>query len=234
MSLHTKPFLVKAILRQFQSNKPTSILELPSQIYALPPRRDIVWSCMIWQRDLQRQGTASTKGRGEVKGSGAKMRPQKKTGRARAGNKRVGHWRGGGVIHGPTPRMHATRLPLKVRELGLKVLMSDKLQNDELRFVDSFTELDQKYLLEALCMHYAPLQKEAVFTALQNPGNYASTLLVTGNDSQSANLLIKNNNIPNVRIISTSNINILDMLNHHYIVMDNLAREQLTKRLLRQ
>lgn len=229
MSIHAKPFLVKSILRDFTTNTPKRILELPSQVYALPPRRDIVWSCMVWQRDLQRQGTASTKGRGEVKGSGKKMRPQKKTGKARAGNKRVGHWRTGGVIHGPKPRSHATRLNLKVRELGLKVLISDKLKNGELRFVESI-EHDKSQLLQSLSAHYAPLKKEAVFTALKNPGCYASTLLLTGNDfKDDADV-----NLPNIKILPISKINILDMMDHHYMVMDNAAREILTKRLLRE
>eukprot|EP00835_Amoeboradix_gromovi_P002726 NODE_160_length_16633_cov_0.230132.p8 type:complete len:234 gc:universal NODE_160_length_16633_cov_0.230132:5011-5712(+) len=233
MSLHTKPFLLKAVLRDFVSNAPKKILELPSQIYGLPARRDILWSCMVWQRDLQRQGTSSTKGRGEVKGSTRKMRPQKKTGKARAGNKRAPHWRTGGIVHGPKPRIHATRLPLKVRELGLKVLMSQKLKNDELVFVDEFSKLNASKLTESLSLHYPPLHKDAVFSALKTEGNYASTLFLTGVESGKAAELQKIN-IPNVKVLHTSSVNILDMLDHHYLVMDSLARELLTKRLLRE
>eukprot|EP00834_Sanchytrium_tribonematis_P007149 NODE_607_length_5446_cov_0.832055.p4 type:complete len:248 gc:universal NODE_607_length_5446_cov_0.832055:1288-2031(+) len=236
-SIHLKPGTMKAVLRKFADNSPLSLIDVPTKIFCLPPRRDVVWSCLEWQRSLMRQGTASVKGRGEVKGSGRKMRPQKKSGRARAGNKRVPHWKGGSVAFGPKPRSYAQRLPLKIRELGLKVLLSDKLNNDELRFIDGF---EPKLVGNVLRQHYTPITKDAALGALKNNGNYASALLITGEDSEislhpelpsNGKLARICNTLRNVKSLHVKNINIADVLDHHYIIMDTLAREKLEHRL---
>ena len=221
-------------MRDFKTNLPTSVVGLPSKVYGLPLRRDIVWSCMIWQRNLERQGTHSTKGRGEVKGSSRKMRPQKKTGRARAGSKRVGHWRGGGVIHGPKPRLHATRLNLKVRELGLKVVLSEKLRQNELKFVDSYTPLNQSELVQHIQLHYPPTTKQAVLTAFGEKYSNCSKILFLSGDNEDFISSITQLNMPGIKAYKPNAINFLDMLQFHTILFDSSAKDMLTKRLLRE
>jgi large subunit ribosomal protein L4 len=86
-----------------------------------------------------RLGTASTKTRAEVKGSGAKPWKQKGTGRARAGHKRSPLWVHGGVIFGPRPRDYSYRLPRKVKRLAMRSILSQKNQEDRLMVVEDFT-----------------------------------------------------------------------------------------------
>ena len=80
------------------------LVELDPFVFAHPIRRDILHLCVVHYLDGQRQGTASTKTRGEVRGSGAKIRPQKGSGRARLGDGQSPMLRGGGVVFGPKPR----------------------------------------------------------------------------------------------------------------------------------
>ncbi|QDU85792.1 50S ribosomal protein L4 [Planctomycetes bacterium Pla163] len=84
----------------------------------------------------QRQGTASTKGRSEVKGSNAKPYKQKHTGRARAGDKKSPIWRGGGTVFGPRPRDYSYHMPVKARRVALRSALAGKLTDDEVVVAD--------------------------------------------------------------------------------------------------
>ena len=86
-----------------------------------------------------RQGTASVKTRGEVKGSGHKPWRQKGTGRARAGHRRSPVWVGGGTVFGPEPRDYSYRLPKKMKRLAMKSILSLKTKEDRLKVVEDFT-----------------------------------------------------------------------------------------------
>lgn len=86
-----------------------------------------------------RQGTASVKTRGEVKGSGHKPWRQKGTGRARAGHRRSPIWVGGGTVFGPEPRDYSYRLPKKMKRLAMKSILSLKTKEDRLKVVEDFT-----------------------------------------------------------------------------------------------
>lgn len=94
-------------------------------------------SAVVYYLDSQRSGTASTKTRGEVNFSGAKIRPQKGTGNARMGTRGNPLMRKGGVIHGPKPRDFATDLPRRVRELALRSALSARWQEGKLHVVPS-------------------------------------------------------------------------------------------------
>lgn len=86
-----------------------------------------------------RVGTASTKQRGEVRGSKAKPWRQKGTGRARAGHKRSPLWVGGGTVFGPRPRDYSYRLPRKVKRLAIKSVLTRKAREDRLKVVENFS-----------------------------------------------------------------------------------------------
>src|SRR6201993_254896 len=83
-----------------------------------------------------RQGTRSTKTRGEVSGGGRKPWRQKGTGRARQGSTRAPHWMGGGVAHGPKPRSYEVRVNKKMRRLALRSALSDAAKSGKLAVVD--------------------------------------------------------------------------------------------------
>ena len=87
----------------------------------------------------KRVGCASTKGRSEVSGSGAKPWSQKGTGRARAGHKRSPIWVGGGIVFGPKPRSYSYKMPRKMKRLAMRSILSLKNKNERMKVVEDFT-----------------------------------------------------------------------------------------------
>ncbi len=87
----------------------------------------------------KRVGCASTKGRSEVRGSGAKPWSQKGTGRARAGHKRSPIWVGGGIVFGPRPRSYNFKMPRKMKRLAMRSILSLKNKNERMKIVEDFT-----------------------------------------------------------------------------------------------
>lgn len=116
----------------------TQVAALDPEVFAAPIRRDILQLCLIHHLDGKRQGSANTKTRGEVRGSGRKIRPQKGTGRARLGDGQSPMLKGGGVAFGPKPRDFSTELPRKVRAMGMRVALSSRVREESLMVVDSF------------------------------------------------------------------------------------------------
>ena len=108
------------------------VVELDPTVFNHPIRRDIIHLCVVHYRDSLRQGSANTKTRSEVRGSGRKIRPQKGSGRARLGDGQSPMLRGGGIAFGPKPRDFSTKLPRKVIEMGMRVALSAKLKEQRL------------------------------------------------------------------------------------------------------
>lgn len=127
--------------------------DLHPEVFAAPPRIDIIHQNVKWQRNYRFVSFAHTKERFEVRGGGRKPWPQKGLGRARHGSIRSPLWRGGGTIHGPrSPTTHFYMLPFYTRVLGLTSALSTKLAQDDLHVVDHLdlpTE-DPKYLQELI------------------------------------------------------------------------------------
>ena len=97
---------------------------------------------MVAQLAAARQGTASTKSRGEVRGGGRKPYRQKGTGRARQGSIRSPQFAGGGVAHGPTPRSYDQRTPKKMKAAALRGALSDRARDGRIHVVSSLVEGD--------------------------------------------------------------------------------------------
>src|SRR5512132_1690730 len=95
-------------------------VELPAMIFEAPINVDLMHQAYVRQLANARLGTHDTKTRSEVSGGGKKPWRQKGTGRARQGSTRAPHWKGGGVVFGPTPRSYEQRMPKKMRRLALK------------------------------------------------------------------------------------------------------------------
>jgi len=119
-------------------NKKVGDIELPATIFQQPLRVDILSRVVEWQLSKRRSGNHKTKEIGDISGTTKKMYRQKGTGGARHGSKRGPQFRGGAVIFGPVVRSHAYSLPKKVRQLGLKSVLSSKLQSGDIIVVDSF------------------------------------------------------------------------------------------------
>jgi large subunit ribosomal protein L4 len=104
---------------------------LPEELISKPLNKDIIYYYVNAHMANRRQGTASSKTRGEVSGSGKKPWRQKGTGRARVGSSRTPLWRHGGVVFGPSPRDYSQRLPKKVKKNALREVLKDKMQEDK-------------------------------------------------------------------------------------------------------
>lgn len=111
-------------------------LELRGDIFGIPVQEHVLHQAVVRHLANQRSGTASTKTRGEVQGSGRKPWRQKGTGRARAGSIRSPLWRKGGIVFGPKPRSYKQTLPRKMRRLAVKSALSSRVQDGDLIVIE--------------------------------------------------------------------------------------------------
>jgi len=170
---------------------------------------------VIMQLANRRAGTASTKGRSEVRGGGAKPYRQKGTGRARAGTRSSPLWRGGGVVFGPRPRNYTYKVPKKVRRQALKMALTSKLQDNALIVVD---KLD----LETV--------KTKPFVEVMGALRAKAALIVT--DQKLENLELSSRNVPNVKVVRSEGLNVYDILKFQHLILLEPSVKQLEGRLL--
>ena len=168
----------------------------------------------------QRTGTAKTKNRAEVSGTGKKPWRQKGTGRARTGSLRTNIFRGGGVTHGPRPRDFSKKVNAKTRQLALRKALSERMKNGEVILVDSL-KLDD-YDTGKLDNQILGLAPEA-----------KSVLLVHDlTDNQEVkHLCYSARNIPLVDVIEAGTLNTYDVLKYDALVLSTGALELVTQRL---
>ena len=114
-------------------------VELPEDIFGVQVNIPLIHQVVVAQLAAARQGTHSTKTRGEVRGGGRKPYRQKGTGRARQGSTRAPQFVGGGVVHGPKPRDYAQRTPKKMKALALRGALSDRASHERIHIVDSLS-----------------------------------------------------------------------------------------------
>src|SRR5580698_1046402 len=120
----------------------TGSVELPDAVFDVQVNIPLVHQVVVAQLAAARQGTHSTKNRGEVRGGGRKPYRQKGTGRARQGSTRAPQFVGGGVVHGPTPRSYAQRTPKKMKAAALRSALSDRARGGKLHVVSALVEGD--------------------------------------------------------------------------------------------
>ncbi|KAM9856660.1 large ribosomal subunit protein uL4m [Aulostomus maculatus] len=202
-----------------QDSEPLGLAELHPDVFAVPPRLDVLHQVERWQRNYKRISHASTKVRSEVRGGGRKPWKQKKSGRARHGSIRSPIWRGGGVSHGPRgPTSYYYMLPMKVRVLGLKVALSSKMAQDYLHIVDSLNipSPDSQYLLDLIRhKHWGE-----------------SVLLVDIGDEFPENILQATANLKTVNIIPAIGLNVHSILKHEALVLTLQTLKFLEDKLL--
>ncbi|MBW2621343.1 MAG: 50S ribosomal protein L4 [Deltaproteobacteria bacterium] len=190
--------------------------DLPGEIFEVPLKNHLLHEVVVAQLASRRSGTASTKKRADVRGSGRKQYRQKGTGRARAGSQKNPLWRGGGTIFGPSPRDFSYSPPKKVRRNDLKVALSGKLADDELLILDAFDlpEIKTKGFLKAL-------------TGL----NLESALVVTHEPNE--NLEKSARNVLQVKVLRAAGLNVYDVLKYKHLVLLEPCIDQITERLLK-
>ena len=177
-------------------------VEISEGVFGLPFNAAVVHQAMARQLDNRRQGTASTKTRGEVRGSTRKLYPQKHTGRARRGNIKSPLLRGGGVAFGPKPRSYRQSMPKKMRRLALKCLLSAKVKEGNIKLIQ---ELD-----------FEVPKTKPMINALSSLGAAPPTLILT---AQSLPNVVKSAaNLTSVKVLPSPLINVLDLLYYKMII----------------
>jgi large subunit ribosomal protein L4 len=116
--------------------------DLPADVFDVELNVPLIHQVVVAQLAAARQGTASTKTRGEVRGGGKKPYRQKGTGRARQGSTRAPQFAGGGTVHGPQPRSYGQRTPKKMKAAALRSALSDRARHDRVHVVSSLVEGD--------------------------------------------------------------------------------------------
>jgi large subunit ribosomal protein L4 len=114
-----------------------TMVDLPADVFDVELNVPLVHQVVVAQLAASRQGSASTKTRGEVRGGGAKPYRQKGTGRARQGSTRAPQFAGGGTVHGPKPRSYDQRTPKKMKAAALRAALSDRARHDRVHVVSS-------------------------------------------------------------------------------------------------
>ncbi|MGH3366925.1 MAG: 50S ribosomal protein L4 [Nocardioidaceae bacterium] len=120
--------------------KKSGTVDLPGEIFDTQVNVPLIHQVVVAQQAAARQGSHSTRGRGEVAGGGSKPYRQKGTGRARQGSIRAPQFAGGGVVHGPTPRGYQQRTPKKMKAAALRGALSDRARAGRVHVVDGLVE----------------------------------------------------------------------------------------------
>ncbi|BCS19324.1 mitochondrial 54S ribosomal protein uL4m [Aspergillus puulaauensis] len=131
------PKPVLATTYSFPTMEPVQFVEYPRDHLQMPLRKDILHRAVVYEGDMTRQGSASTKWRGDVHGSNRKLFAQKGTGRARAGDKKSPIRRGGGVAFGPHPRDFSSSLPQKIYDQAWRIALSYRYRRGQLIIIDN-------------------------------------------------------------------------------------------------
>jgi len=145
---------------------------LSPEVFGIEPNKHVLYEAVKAYMGNQRQGTASTKGRSQVRGGGARPWRQKGTGRARAGTIRSPLWKGGGVVFGPQPRTYRYALNKKVNKLARLSALSLKAQEDGIVIVDRLTFDEPKTKQMTACLEALKLnQKKVLFLTVEPDEN---------------------------------------------------------------
>ena len=182
-------------------------IDISDDVFNVPFNQAVVHQALVRQQANARQGTASTKTRGEVSGSTRKLYRQKHTGMARAGSIRSPLRRGGGIIFGPKPRSYRQAMPGKMRRLALRCVLSAKAGDGELKVLDEL-KLDE------------PKTKEMV-KILAALGVDSSALIATSEPE--ANIVKSARNLVGVKVTPARLLNVVDILSHKMLLMTEAA-----------
>lgn len=193
------------------TGKKSGSVDLPADVFDVQTNVPLIHQVVVAQLAAARQGTHKVKHRGEVAGSGRKPFKQKGTGRARQGSIRAPEHRGGGVVHGPTPRSYAQRTPKKMIRQALLGALSDRARAERLHVVKNFGLGD------------TPSTKTAA-ALLQATAPGPKVLVVVGREDEVGQKSVRN--LPGVHALHPDQLNAYDVLGSDDIVFTQAAFEQ--------
>ena len=186
----------------------TGTVELPADIFDVQTNVPLIHQVVVAQQAAARQGTHSTKTRGEVRGGGRKPYRQKGTGRARQGSTRAPQFAGGGIVHGPQPRDYSQRTPKKMKAAALRGALSDRARHGRVHVLSSLVEGD------------VPSTKGAV-AALAAVCDRPNLLVVVGRDEATAWKSLRN--VGRVHLLAADQLNTYDVLCADDVVFTQVA-----------
>lgn len=201
-----------------KTGKPKAEINLPEEVFSYPVKEHLIYETVVSHRTNKRAGTASTKTRGEVQGSGRKPWKQKGTGRARAGSIRSPLWRKGGTVFGPRPRTYSFDLPKRAKRNALKSALCLKFEEKQMIVLDKL-EIKE------------PKTKEGV-NLLKNfniDSTRDSALIVDTHENK--NLFLSLRNVPKVKAVDYKEVNTYDVLKHKWLLFTQSAFNSLMERL---
>ena len=178
--------------------------ELPAEIFDVPANIPLMHQVVVAQLAAARQGTHSTKTRGDVSGGGTKPYRQKGTGRARQGSIRAPQFTGGGIVHGPQPRDYSQRTPKKMKAAALRGALSDRARDGRL------------HVISALVTGDAPSTKAARTVLDALAGRSAKLLVVIPSADEVSRRSLRN--LPLVHVLTFDQLNTYDVLSNDEVV----------------
>ena len=191
--------------------------DLLDEVFSAEINDALLWEAVKHYRAAMRQGTAATKVRKNVSGSGKKLWKQKGTGRARVGSIRSPIWRGGGTVHGPQPRSYEYQFPKKKLMGALRSAISAKIQDGKFTIVDSFEVPEAK----------TKLYRQAL-TKLETG---KTTLLVESSRKLEEKLYLGSRNLQGVELVLSSEVHPYDLLRYEHAVFSKDAIEAIQETL---
>jgi large subunit ribosomal protein L4 len=178
-------------------------VELPAELFDVEANIALMHQVVTAQLAAKRQGTHSTKTRGEVSGGGKKPYRQKGTGRARQGSIRAPQFTGGGISHGPKPRDYSQRTPKKMIVAALRGALSDRARNERIHAITELVEGQTPSTKSAKAFLAAITERRKV-------------LIVIGRNDEVGAKSVRN--LPGVHVISPDQLNTYDVLNADDVV----------------
>ena len=197
------------------ANKSGKEIELNEKIFGIDPRSDVIARVIRWQLAKRRLGNHSVKTRSDVKMTTAKMYKQKGTGKARHGSGSVSQFRGGGMAHGPILHSHSHKLNKKVKQLGLKSALSDKVKLGKLIILED-SKCDGKS---------STLKKKLDAMGLKN-------VLVVSSKDIDQSFIRAAKNIMNVDVLPHQGLNVYDIVKRDNLIIFDDALRFVEERLL--
>jgi large subunit ribosomal protein L4 len=183
-------------------------VELPAKDFGRQANISLIHQVVTAQLAAARQGTHSTKRRGEVRGGGKKPYKQKGTGRARQGSLRAPQFTGGGIVHGPKPRDYSQRTPKKMKAAALRGALSDRVRHDRL------------HVVEGLAAGDTPSTKTARTLIATLSGRKNVLVVLTRDDEVSVKSL---RNLENVHVLPADQLNTYDVVKSDDVVFTRAA-----------
>jgi len=179
-------------------------IDLPDDVFSIEPNEHVVYLTVKQYLANQRQGTHKAKERGEVAGSTRKIKRQKGTGTARAGDIKNPLFKGGGRVFGPRPRDYGFKLNKKVKRLAKRSVLTNKAADGNIVVLEDFT-FDQ------------PKTKEFVQVMKNLELDNAKTVFVTADYDK--NLYLSGRNVKGSEVVNARDINVYQLLNAQKIVI---------------